>query len=136
MMAHFLFRLLECLLAGVCSWGLIDEKIPSKSQIQGSKAPAVMQENQAKYSVGIGIFEEGGLVNMDIQSIKIDLIHWLTQLQDRTVLEKIQAIKEEEVHELSPDQQKELNERLERYERGDSKFKTWEETKKSIRNTK
>lgn len=33
---------------------------------------------------------------MDIQNLKIDLIYWLTQLKDKNVLEKIQAIKEEE----------------------------------------
>lgn len=70
---------------------------------------------------------------MDIQSLKIDLIHWLTQLKDRTVLEKIQAIKDEEGYDLSPVQQEELDKRLERYERGDTKFKSWEETKASIR---
>lgn len=69
---------------------------------------------------------------MDIQSLKIDLIHWLTELKDKTVLEKIQAIKEEDYN-LSPAQQEELDKRLERYERGDMKFKPWEETKASIR---
>lgn len=70
---------------------------------------------------------------MDIQSLKIDLIHWLTELKDKTVLEKIQAIKEEGDYNLSPAQQEELDKRLERYERGDMKFKPWEETKASIR---
>jgi putative addiction module component (TIGR02574 family) len=70
---------------------------------------------------------------MDIQSLKIDLIHWLTELRDETVLEKIQAIKEEGDYDLSPAQQEELDKRLERYERGDMKFKSWEETKASIR---
>jgi putative addiction module component (TIGR02574 family) len=71
--------------------------------------------------------------SMDIQSLKIDLIHWLTQLKDRTVLEKIQAIKEGEGYDLSPAQQQELDKRLERYEKGDMRFKSWEETKASIR---
>lgn len=70
---------------------------------------------------------------MDIQSLKIDLIHWLTQLKDKTVLEKIQAIKDDEGYYLSSSQQEELNERLEKYERGDMEFKSWEETKASIR---
>ncbi len=70
---------------------------------------------------------------MDIQSLKIDLIHWLTELKDKTVLEKIQAIKDEGDYNLSPAQQEELDKRLERYERGDMKFKPWEETKASIR---
>jgi putative addiction module component (TIGR02574 family) len=69
---------------------------------------------------------------MDIQSLKIDLIHWLTQLNDKTVLQKIQAIKEED-YDLSPAQQEELDKRLEKYECGDMKFKSWEETKANIR---
>ncbi len=69
---------------------------------------------------------------MDIQTMKIEIIHWLTQLDDKSILEKIQAIKEEG-YELSSDQQNMLNERLEKYERGETKFKSWEETKSSIR---
>jgi putative addiction module component (TIGR02574 family) len=70
---------------------------------------------------------------MDIQSLKIDIIHWLTELKDRSVLEKIQAIKEEETIELSTTQQVELEKRLEKYARGEMKFKSWEETKARIR---
>ena len=70
---------------------------------------------------------------MDIQSLKIDIIHWLTELKDKNILEKIHAIKEEEDIELSPAQQVELNKRLEKYGRGEMKFKSWEETKASIR---
>lgn len=70
---------------------------------------------------------------MDIQSLKIDIIHWLTELNDKNVLEKIYAIKEEEDIELSPAQQVELNKRLEKYEQGAMEFKSWDETKASIR---
>lgn len=70
---------------------------------------------------------------MDIQSLKIDIIHWLTELNDKNVLEKIHAIKEEEDIELSPAQQVELNKRLEKYEQGAMEFKSWDETKASIR---
>lgn len=70
---------------------------------------------------------------MDIQSLKIDIIHWLTELKDKNVLEKIHAIKEEEDIELSPAQQVELDKRLKKYGRGGMKFKSWEETKASIR---
>ena len=69
---------------------------------------------------------------MDIQSLKIDLIHWLTQLKDKGILEKIQAIKEKET-ELSTIQQVELDKRLKKYEQGKMKFKSWEETKTSIK---
>jgi putative addiction module component (TIGR02574 family) len=70
---------------------------------------------------------------MDIQSLKIDIIHWLTELKDKDVLEKIYALKEEEGPELSPAQQAELDKRLKKYEQGDMKFKSWEETRASIR---
>jgi len=70
---------------------------------------------------------------MDVQSLKIDIIHWLTELKDKNVLEKIYAIKEEENVELSPTQQTELDKRLKKYEQGEMKFKSWEETRASIR---
>lgn len=70
---------------------------------------------------------------MDIQNLKIDLIHWLTQLKDKSVLEKILAIKEGKVIELSPSQKAELDNRLRKYEKGEMKFKSWEQAKASIR---
>ena len=70
---------------------------------------------------------------MDIQALKIDIIHWLTELKDKDVLEKINAIKEEEYIELSPAQQAELDKRLKKYQRGEMNFKSWEETRASIR---
>ena len=69
---------------------------------------------------------------MDIQTLKIDIIHWLTELKDKTVLEKIHALKEEDI-ELSAAQQTELDKRLKKYERGEMKFKSWDETRASIR---
>lgn len=73
---------------------------------------------------------------MDIQSAKIELIHWLTELQDKTILKKLQGIKdqEESTFELSPDQKKELDDRLEKYENGEVEFSTWETVKDRIRN--
>ena len=32
---------------------------------------------------------------MDTQSLKLEIIHWLTELKDKTILEKIHAIKNE-----------------------------------------
>lgn len=69
---------------------------------------------------------------MDTQSLKLDLIHWLTKLKDRATLEKIQAIKAEHLG-LSATQEMELNERLEKYEKGEMKFNSWEATKANIR---
>lgn len=70
---------------------------------------------------------------MDIQSLKIDLIHWLTELKDKSILEKVQAIKDEGDIELSQAQKEELDRRLEKYERGEMKFKSWEDAKNSVR---
>ena len=70
---------------------------------------------------------------MDTQSLKIDIIRWLTQLSDKSVLKKIQAIKAEEDIELSPAQLIELDKRLAKHDQGKMKFKSWEEAKASIR---
>jgi hypothetical protein len=70
---------------------------------------------------------------MDMQSLKIDIIHWLTELTDKNVLEKIDAIKKETELDLSQSQQVELEKRLKKYELGEGEFKSWEETKVSIR---
>lgn len=73
---------------------------------------------------------------MDVQSIKIDLIHWLTELQDKAVLKKLQGLKEqqESTYELSKEQKKELDIRLERYEKGEMNFSSWDTVKDRIRN--
>ena len=70
---------------------------------------------------------------MDIQTLKIDIIHWLTQLNDKNVLEKIHALKKEEDIELSSDQKVELEKRLNKYVRGEMKIKSWEETRASVK---
>ncbi|CAN5187159.1 hypothetical protein BH23BAC1_BH23BAC1_36390 [soil metagenome] len=43
---------------------------------------------------------------MDIQSVKIDLIRWLTELQDQSILKELQKLKEqqESAYELSAEQ--------------------------------
>ena len=70
---------------------------------------------------------------MNIQTLKIDIIHWLTELKDKDVLEKVYALKEEANIELSPAQQTELDKRLKKYEQGEMKFKSWDEAKASIK---
>jgi putative addiction module component (TIGR02574 family) len=73
---------------------------------------------------------------MDIQSVKIDLIHWLTELQDTSVLKQLQGLKEqqESSHELSSEQKKEMDSRVEKYENGEMKFSSWDSVKNRIRN--
>jgi hypothetical protein len=52
---------------------------------------------------------------MDTQSLKLEIIHWLTELKDKTILEKIHAIKNErEEMELSRGKKMELDKRLEK----------------------
>lgn len=73
---------------------------------------------------------------MDVQSVKIDLIHWLTELQDKSVLKKLQGLKEqqESSFELSVEQKEELDGRLEKYENGEMEFSPWDTVKKRVRN--
>ncbi len=73
---------------------------------------------------------------MDVQSVKIDLIHWLTELQDKSILKKLQGLKEqqESSFELSAEQQRELDGRLEKYENGEMEFSPWDTVKNRVRN--
>ncbi|QCK14482.1 addiction module protein [Mangrovivirga cuniculi] len=72
---------------------------------------------------------------MDIHSVKIDLIHWLTELQDKSILEKLQVIKEQQegTSNLTPAQKKELDDRLKKYESGNMNFSSWNTVKDRIR---
>lgn len=74
-------------------------------------------------------------MDMDIQSVKIDLIHWLTLLEDTYVLEKIQSLKEqqESSFELGEENQIELELRLQKYENGEMQFSSWDEVKSRVR---
>lgn len=75
------------------------------------------------------------MMSMDVQSVKIDLIHWLTELEDKSVLEQIQGLREKHTSslELNEEQGKELGNRLEKYENGEMKFSPWDTVKKRIR---
>jgi len=71
---------------------------------------------------------------MNKQSLKIDLIHWLTELQDDSILQKLQVLKEqqESSFELSAEQKKELDDRLTKYENEEMKFSSWGSVKDRI----
>ena len=75
------------------------------------------------------------MIRMDIQSIKVDLIHWLTELQDLSVLEQLQRMKakQESSLKLNSEQAKELDSRLKRYENGEMKFSSWEQVRERIK---
>lgn len=72
---------------------------------------------------------------MDVQSVKIDLIHWLTELQDKSVLKELQGLKEqqEKSFELTKEQKEELDSRLKKYEDREMKFSSWDSVKDRIR---
>ncbi len=72
---------------------------------------------------------------MDISTVKIDLIHWLAEINDVKLLEKLQTLKkeQEESFELDATQQNELDRRLNKYEAGEMKFTSWEAAKERIR---
>ncbi|MFC4870560.1 addiction module protein [Negadavirga shengliensis] len=73
---------------------------------------------------------------MDIQSVKIDLIHWLTELQDKAVIKQLQGLKEQQERsfELNAEQKEELDGRLEKYGNGEMEFSPWDTVKSRIRN--
>lgn len=64
------------------------------------------------------------MISMDVQSVKIDLIHWLTELQDKSVLKQLQGLKEqqESSFELNTEQKNELDSRLESMKKGKRSF--------------
>ena len=72
---------------------------------------------------------------MDVAALKLDLIQWLTQIQDKALLKKIQLLKEgiENESELSEDQLLELDQRLEKYETGQMDFSSWEDVKDRLK---
>jgi putative addiction module component (TIGR02574 family) len=74
---------------------------------------------------------------MDVAALKLDLLKWLTQLQDEVVLEKINALKKasEEETGLSSEQIEELDRRLEKYQRGEMEFSSWESVKERVKST-
>ena len=52
---------------------------------------------------------------MDLQAIKLDLIQWLASLQDRSVLEQLQAFKQQQKSGLSEAHKALLDKRIESY---------------------
>jgi putative addiction module component (TIGR02574 family) len=69
---------------------------------------------------------------MDFQSLKIDLIHWLTEIKDEVVLEKVNALREEYSN-LTETQKTEIDRRLDKYQRGEMEFSSWENVKEKVR---
>jgi len=69
---------------------------------------------------------------MDIQSIKVDLIHWLTELQDRTILEQLQAFKNRQEEGLSDAHKALLDERIASYQKDPDSVLDWDDVMKDL----
>jgi hypothetical protein len=69
---------------------------------------------------------------MDIQSIKVDLIHWLTELQDQSILEKLQVFKHQQEKGLSDAHKALLDERIASYENDKANLLDWDDVVKEI----
>lgn len=71
-------------------------------------------------------------IRMDIQSLKVDLIHWLTELEDRSILEQIQGFKKQQESTLSDAHKMLLDERIASYEKDPKNVLDWDQVSKEI----
>lgn len=69
---------------------------------------------------------------MDIQTIKIDLIHWLTGVDDMLTLKKVLALKQLQESELSDAHKALLEERMASYEIDPKNVLDWEIVMKEL----
>lgn len=68
---------------------------------------------------------------MDMQKIKLDLIHWLSELQDPSILRKLKAIKDQE-NQMSSEHKDLLNERMASYENDPKQAFDWDDVMSDI----
>lgn len=75
------------------------------------------------------------MTTRDLQAEKLDLISWITQLQDSSLIEKLKKLR----HKNSLDtvsipewQQDEVKKRLNSIEKGEHSTRSWDEAKKDI----
>ncbi|MBS1508090.1 MAG: addiction module protein [Bacteroidetes bacterium] len=79
--------------------------------------------------------------DMNIAAEKAEVLKRFEKVSDPSLIKAIKNLldfalskqTEEEDIELSSDQKDELNRRLKKYERGEMKFKSWDETRASIK---
>jgi putative addiction module component (TIGR02574 family) len=69
---------------------------------------------------------------MDIQAIKIDLIQWLTGVEDVVTLKKLQALKQLQESGLSDAHKALLDERMASYESDPENVLDWETVMKEL----
>jgi putative addiction module component (TIGR02574 family) len=72
------------------------------------------------------------MIRMDIQSLKVDLIHWLTELQDQAILEQVQAFKHRQEVGLGEAHKALLDERIASYENDPTKVLLWDDVMKEL----
>lgn len=64
---------------------------------------------------------------MDLQAVKLELIHWLTELQDEGVLEQLQNIRDQQTGELSSAHQQLLDERIAFCQKNPNELLDWDQ---------
>ena len=69
---------------------------------------------------------------MDIQAIKLDLIHWLTEVEDLSILKKLQSFKRLQELELSDAHKALLDERIASYASDPENLLDWETVMKEL----
>ena len=63
---------------------------------------------------------------MNIPALKLDLIHWLTELQDQSTLEALRSLKDQQSDELNEDIMRLLDERIASYEKNPEQVLDWQ----------
>ncbi len=69
---------------------------------------------------------------MNIEHQKIELIKWLTDLEDADVMAKLKAMKDESSDELTPSHKEILDDRLLDLKNNPDKGSSWEEVKQRL----
>ncbi len=69
---------------------------------------------------------------MNAQALKLDLIHWLTELQDQATLTQLQALKEQQAYGLSEAHQQLLDGRIAFYEQHPDQVLDWDSVSDEI----
>ncbi|WP_303316927.1 addiction module protein [Flavivirga abyssicola] len=74
---------------------------------------------------------------MDLQAEKIELIKLLLETQQESLIKKIKTLLKDEsenkTFELPESQKEELDRRLSRMEKGETKFYTWEQVEQKLK---
>ena len=69
---------------------------------------------------------------MNIQATKLELIHWLTELQDQNTIEQLQAIRDQQTLNLSKAHQQLLDERIAFHEQNPDQLLDWDQVARKL----